>query len=135
MLLCYGTEKVGHRHRQSSWIKRYGAAADDLRAKDAALRARMMNDDPLVGIDDQIVLDAGNTKIALQLVAQIGHRIPGRQYLDNDNGIRHLDRVAGDGLAAIDQHVRLVAVSCIDANGSAVENESARHTCLRDRTI
>ena len=95
----------------------------------------MMNDDPLVGIDDQIVLDAGDAKIALQLVAQIGHRIAGRQYLDNDDGIRHLNRVTGDGLAAIDQHIRLIAVSCIDANGGAVEDKSARHARLCDRTI
>ena len=68
-----------------------------MRVATASPRAGVVDDDALVGIDDQVMRDRRDAEIAPQLVAQIGHRIARRQHLEHDDRIRNLQRVTGTG--------------------------------------
>jgi ADP-ribose pyrophosphatase YjhB (NUDIX family) len=66
--------KIAHFWRMQAIDGPVGKLMDDIKAE------------ALVGIHDEIVLDAGNKKIALQLVAQVLDGVSGRQHLDDDLG-------------------------------------------------
>jgi hypothetical protein len=68
-----------------------------------ARAAGVVDDDALVGVDDEVVLDRRHAEIAPQLVAQVGHGVAGLQHLEDDDRIGNFQGIAGHGVAAIDQ--------------------------------
>ena len=59
-----------------------------------------MNDDPPLGIEDEIVLNARQREIAAELAAVINRRRVGREDFDHDDGVVDRNRLVRTTRAA-----------------------------------
>ena len=71
----------------------------------AGLAAPMVDDHALVGVDDQVVLQARQPEIAPELGVHVHGACRGRQHLDHDDRIDDDEGVAGQGRAATDEGI------------------------------
>ena len=95
-------------------------------------RAPVMNEDGSFGINDQVMLQRRALEIALQLDAVIIALCAGRENLDNDHRIGHLQRIAVHPVAAIDQHIGLKCGLFVNAHQGTVDRHVADKTGFLD---
>ncbi len=78
-----------------------------------------------IGVDDEVVRDALEAKIAVELKRRIDVTGRGRGDLDNDHRVRHLDGVRRKLRPAIDEGIGLVGRLVRHAHGRAVRQHVA----------
>ena len=80
----------------------------------------MVHDGAAAGVDDQVVPHGRDAEIVAQLLRGVDLVCAGRDHLDQDHRIDHLDDVRPQPLAATDQGVGLVDRVRIDPHRHAV---------------
>ena len=98
----------------------------------AFVSAAVMDDDPLVGVDDQVVPHARQREIARELDAPVDSPARRRDDLDHDDRVHDLDRVARQGRSAPDQRVGLVDGPVVDPDRHAIGHDPAREASRAD---
>src|SRR5277367_2932104 len=126
----------GSRRREQSldrnlepWrIELHGALREDACLDRIARPTLVVNDDPPVGVEDEIVLDARQREIAAELAAVINRRRARGQHFDHDDWVLYGDGLVSTTRAADHRGVRLESLSRIDLDGEAIGERLARQT-------
>src|SRR6266540_2511308 len=125
--------KEGPNRQLDPWrVEPEPAFADDPGGDGVPPAACMMDDEPLIRIDDEVIQNACNAEIARKLGRSIDAPRGRREYLDDDHGIRHLDGGVGELLTAVDERVRLVGGILIDTDRHPIRQHVARQAGLPD---
>lgn len=95
----------------------------------------MVDDDTLVGIDNQIVPQARQQEVACEFGAAVHSLARRRDDFDDDDRVGDLDRVVRQGRAAADQRIGLVDSPIVDLNRRAVWMRLAAKAACRDRRL
>ena len=106
-------ENVLNPDRQSRRIERQRTFMKDPDFDTALVAPMIMDDDPLLGIDDQIVPQARQQEVACELCAPVNPPARRGDDLDKDDRVIGLDRITGQLRSAADERIRLVDGSIV----------------------
>ena len=112
---------------------RLSRPSSDSRLDHVAGPALVMDRHAVIGVEDEIMRDAGQREIARELRPMIARCCPLGENFDHDHGLGNFDRSRRQARPAIDQSVRLERGARRDAHRRAIGNRVASRIGAPDR--
>src|SRR5271166_4809821 len=133
------TTSLAHEERrdfgfETRWVESNQPIAEDAGFDRPGLAALMVDHHPPVRVEDEIVLDARQREITVELDAVVVRRRAWRQDLDHDDRIGNLDRVKRRRWAD-DEGVRFKGGARANPDGHAVGIHAAWQSGAGDRRV